>query len=403
MICGVTANLLLLIFFKYKHLLIPKSVFIGSLGGDPFFLEIYNIALPVGISFYTFHGMSLIIDSYHSPETLAASHRNPLIHCFKTMHYISFFPQIVAGPIAKGKFFYPQIIAKRFADINWPDALRALVQGYFLKEVVANNLNQLTEVMVKPELWSKTPSAELALMIPAYSAQIFADFAGYSLMSIGLARLFGYELPINFRQPYLADSFTDFWRRWHISLSSWLKDYLYIPLGGNRRGNARKLFNLMTVMFLGGLWHGAAWKFATWGLFHGVALAVEQIARSFIQTRLPKRLNTLPALRILRILLVFVFVSIAWLFFRLNTVADVVQFMSCIVDWKPVAGRFSESNIILSLILCSIVVVQHIVCETSKLNYHKYIMKIDPYLTGALAAITLVAKGKESAFIYFQF
>jgi alginate O-acetyltransferase complex protein AlgI len=185
---------------------------------------------------------------------------------------------LVAGPIVKAKDFWPQIRAKRFGAIDWRVAWRCLLTGYFLKLVVADNLAEQTALLADP-------AARLAFFGPlnllvltyAYALQIFADFGGYSLIAIGLAALFGYRLPENFRFPYLATSVTEFWRRWHMTLSAWLRDYLYLPLGGNRKGPARTSLNLLLVMFLGGLWHGAAWKFAWWGVGHGVLLGGERL------------------------------------------------------------------------------------------------------------------------------
>jgi alginate O-acetyltransferase complex protein AlgI len=400
MISGVAINLSLLIFFKYKRLLMPEPVFAGWFGADSTWRDIYGLALPIGISFYVFHGISLIIDSHRSPETLANSGRHFLAHSMKTVLYISFFPQIVAGPIAKGKYFYPQISIKRFQDIKWVSALRALAHGYFMKEVIANNLNQLTAPMVRPLLWPQTASSEMALMTVSYSAQIFADFAGYSLIAIGLGRLFGYELPINFNQPYFADSFTDFWRRWHISLSSWLRDYLYIPLGGNRKGDYRTYLNLMIVMFLGGLWHGPEWKYATWGLAHAVALAVERlIERGRRQTDLPRPM----LLKIARILFVFSYVSLAWLFFRLNSVSEVIAYLGFIFAWKDVSTTFHSLNMMLLWLFCGLVLIQHTIGELSVNHRIAWIERFDPVFTGFLIGMSIVARGKTSAFIYFQF
>src|SRR5215469_153020 len=282
---GVALNLALLIFFKYKRLLIPEALYRELFGDSPAMSALYDYALPVGISFYVFHGISLIVDSYRDRAVIdaAAEAPNLLAHLVKTWNFITFFPQIVAGPIVKGKAFYGQIHCKRLADVRWWDATTALSQGYFLKEVIANNLNQSTAPMTNSMLWAAKPSVELVAMLIAYSAQIFADFEGYSLIAIGLGRLFGYELPINFHRPYFADSFAAFWRSWHISLSSWLRDYLYIPLGGNRRGTMRTNTNLLIVMGLGGLWHGASWNFAVWGLYHGGMLIAHRYWRLGIE------------------------------------------------------------------------------------------------------------------------
>jgi hypothetical protein len=206
---GVGLNLAFLRFFKYKRLFIPETLYRELFGASPTMSAIYNFALPVGISFYVFNGISLIVDSYRDRGVIDALTEPPnaMTHLIKTYNYITFFPQIVGGPIVKGKAFYGQIRRKRLGDVRWWDAISALSQGYFLKEVIANNLNQSTAAMTSAVLWSSKPSVELLAMLVGYSAQIFADFAGYTLIAIGLGRLFGYELPINFHRPYFADSF----------------------------------------------------------------------------------------------------------------------------------------------------------------------------------------------------
>ncbi|MEI9985453.1 MAG: MBOAT family O-acyltransferase [Aliidongia sp.] len=269
---GVAGNLLVLGFFKYKSLVLPASPPQphGLLGA------ILWAGLPIGISFYTFHGISLIVDTYRDPAPLVgATGRRFGTHLSKTLLYMSFFPQLVADrsprqvPVSADR-------RQRFSAIEWQPALDNLVRGYFLKSVLADNLAQFTAPMTTPAAWNVDSAYHLSAMMLAYSAQIYADFAGYSLIALGLARLLGYRLPQNFDNPYLAASFAEFWRRWHMSLSSWLRDYLYIPLGGNRRGALRTYANLFIVMALGGLWHGAAWKFAVWGIWHGVALMAER-------------------------------------------------------------------------------------------------------------------------------
>ena len=400
MIVGVLLNLSLLVFFKYKHLLLPRPVFENWFGADPAWQEIYSLALPIGISFYVFHGVSLIVDSYRNPLTLEASGRHMATHWFKTLLYISFFPQIVAGPIAKGKFFYPQICLKKIRAVDWKGAIRALAQGYFLKEVIANNLNQLTSQMVSPSTWASIASSEMLLMVFGYSAQIFADFAGYSLIAIGLARLFGYELPINFRQPYFADSFANFWQRWHISLSSWLKDYLYIPLGGNRKGRLRSYTNLFIVMFLGGLWHGAAWKYAVWGTVHGIALAGE---RAIHHDKFELGFQRPWIIRLLNIALVFVVVSFAWLFFRLDSLQDVVNYVQHIIDWKSRPSPYHSFAMMMLWVLIGMVFFQHLLGELKDKNRLGWLVRFDGAFTGLLFAGCFIAHGKQSAFIYFQF
>ena len=216
--------------------------------------------------------------------------------------------------------FFPQIVAKRLRDVEWANATRNIIVGTFLKRVVADNLNPLTLPLTDKRYYVGTPQGDLLAMIIGYSAQIFADFAGYSLIAIGVAQLFGYRLPDNFNQPYLAQSITDFWRRWHMSLSAWLKEYLYIPLGGNRLGPLRTYMNLLIAMGLGGLWHGAAWKFAIWGLWHGALLAFERLLGVGETSRGP--------VVVLRVLLTFSLVTFGWLFFRLSSLADIVPLLS---------------------------------------------------------------------------
>jgi len=278
----VAANLGLLAFFKYAGFLVNvlPADWIGKSTLDWF----SGIPLPVGISFYTFQGISLVVDTWrrdispHSIEMLRRRGRDRLASVRELSFYISFFPQLVAGPIVKARDFIDQIGAKAFYDIDWITVRRGLIVGYFLKVFVADNLAEQTATLTLGAAKVGSLSTVVSMsMLYAYSFQIFADFAGYSLIAIGLGALFGYKLPPNFNYPYLSTSITEFWRRWHLSLSSWLRDYLYIPLGGNRKGTGRTYFNLFLVMFLGGLWHGAAWKFALWGCLHGVFLAMERL------------------------------------------------------------------------------------------------------------------------------
>jgi alginate O-acetyltransferase complex protein AlgI len=404
---GVGLNLALLIFFKYKQLLIPEALYRELFGASPAMAAIYDYALPVGISFYVFHGISLIVDSYRDRAVIGALPEppNPIAHLVKTSNYIAFFPQIVAGPIVKGKAFYGQIRRKRLADVRWWEAVTALAQGYFLKEVIANNLNQSTAAMTNPLLWAAKPSIELVAMLIGYSAQIFADFAGYSLIAIGLGLLFGYELPINFHRPYFADSFAAFWRRWHISLSSWLRDYLYIPLGGNRRGSLRTYANLGIVMFLGGLWHGPQWRYAIWGLAHGIALAAERLGRELADRR-GWRLSPVAALAIhpLRVGIVFAYVTLAWLLFRMPSVTDVASFLGAIVHWHGSRQLYTAANVRILWALSALVLVHHSLSYLRERNLvPQPVLVFEPAFYGSLLALAWVAGGKETAFIYFQF
>jgi alginate O-acetyltransferase complex protein AlgI len=250
LVISLTANLGLLGFFKYYD-------FVANAVGAP----IAGVLLPIGISFYTFHTMSYTIDVY----------RREIPACRSALDFalfIAFFPVLVAGPILRAKQFLPQL--QRRVELQFsPSILFLFLRGLAKKVLVADNLATLIDtVFAKPHLW---PSTVIWIATIAFAIQIYCDFSGYSDMARALAQLFGFDIPLNFDHPYAAKNPREFWRRWHISLSTWLRDYLYIPLGGNRRLRIR---NLMITMILGGLWHGASWNFVLWGAMHGVLLIV---------------------------------------------------------------------------------------------------------------------------------
>ncbi len=262
---GIAFNLALLAFFKYKFLFIgPASPGAAGLAPIDFLLQ---LPLPIGISFFVFHNISLLVD-------LTGKRKEPP-DLKSVFLYIIFFPQLVSGPITRAEMFMPQIQPKYFEDIPFVEAAKWILTGFFFKLYVANNLNEMTSYMDFP-LYETLQTQDRWLLVFLYSYQIYADFFGYSAIAIGLALLFGYRLPINFNLPYISLSFSEFWTRWHISLSSWLRTYLYVPLGGNRRGAFRTYLNLMIVMGLGGLWHGAGLGYLLWGILHGVLLVVER-------------------------------------------------------------------------------------------------------------------------------
>ncbi len=264
---SVAANLTLLGIFKYFDFFSANIA--ALLGRDPVLL---HIILPLGISFYTFHSISYIVDVYRG-EIPAC--RSPLDYAL----FIAFFPELVAGPIVRGKQFLPQLerpIAIRIDEF----AVLRITRGLAKKVLIADNVAVFANaVFADPAQW---PSIVIWIATIAFAVQIYCDFSGYTDMAVGLAHVFGFELPVNFDRPYFARSPSEFWRRWHISLSSWLRDYLYIPLGGNR---AHRIRNLLITMLLGGLWHGASWNFVLWGALHAIALIVWR-GRSLIATQL---------------------------------------------------------------------------------------------------------------------
>ncbi|HEU0162954.1 MAG TPA: MBOAT family O-acyltransferase [Rhizomicrobium sp.] len=389
---GVAANMSLLAFFKYAGFLY-LAAFRREDGIGHFLLA---IPLPIGISFYTFHGVSLLIDLLRMGPGIVRPQQdgNNAIYGVRSLLYLTFFPQLIAGPIVKAREFFPQIHRHDFRDINWPAACQALLIGYFLKSVIADNLQEQTFWLEYP-YFTGLSALNLLVLLFGYSIQIFADFAGYSLIAIGLARLFGYELPENFRFPYIAETFSEFWTRWHISLSTWLREYLYIPLGGNRKGRGRTYLNLMTVMLLGGLWHGAAWSYAAWGTWHGMALMLERLASgaAFYQ-------SGAAIVRAIRMALVFSVVTAGWLLFKLPDFSQVLQFVATLktnLHIRPTLG-----GPMMILLYCSPVVAYHIhylrqrACPVS-------LHGLRPAVFGLMLVMIALNSGPGAAFIYFQF
>src|SRR6476646_144804 len=263
---GIAFNLALLAFFKYKLLFIdPASPSLVGFAPADFLLR---LPLPIGISFFVFHNISLLVDLTKKSEI-----RRPDLN--EAFLYIIFFPQLVSGPITRAEKFLPQIKEKHLAEVDFVEAAKWILTGYFFKLYVANNLNGMTVYMDFP-LYETVRLEDKWLLVLLYSYQIYADFFGYTAIAIGLGLLFGYRLPINFNLPYISTSFSEFWTRWHFSLSTWLRTYLYVPLGGNRHGLWRTCLNLMIVMGLGGLWHGAGVSYLMWGLLHGLLLVLER-------------------------------------------------------------------------------------------------------------------------------
>ena len=391
---GITLNLVILGFFKYAGL-IYNTLFGPNNAGSSMAYWLSSIPLPIGISFFTFQGISLIIDTYweRDRQTLHLPiPKNLLDHIKNVAFFLIFFPQLVSGPITKAHEFLPQIKTKVFRDIKWQYVFSNLVLGYFFKMVIADNLKDQTIFnMTNYAVWS---SATLITLLFGYSMQIFADFAGYSLIALGLAALFGYELPINFNFPYISKSFSEFWTRWHMSLSSFLREYLYIPLGGNRTGSLRTYINLLIVMGLGGLWHGAAWSYAVWGLAHGLALVVER----FIAGR-EKETPESQIISVLRMLFVFAYVSLAWLLFRFPEFSDAKNYLrSIFTNW-----HFAHNKTAVFNILCySLPAIAYHAAYLFRRTNVLYESKLTPVYALILFFI-LTNSGAPGAFIYFQF
>ncbi|HLT71981.1 MAG TPA: MBOAT family O-acyltransferase [Cyclobacteriaceae bacterium] len=390
-VLGVVLNLSVLLFFKYSPLF-GRTLFRETSSIGEFLI---SIPLPVGISFFTFQGISLVVDvfkqNYFKDRELIPS--SLWEHSKRTAFFISFFPQLVAGPIVKGHEFMPQIEVKKFKDIDWERCFRLIVLGYFLKMVIADNLKEFTFWIAYP-YFQGFKTMQLIGLLFGYSFQIFADFAGYSLIAIGLAKLFGYNFKDNFNFPYISTSFKEFWKRWHISLSSFLMEYLYFPLGGNRKGKVRTYINLMLTMVLGGLWHGAAWSYAVWGTFHGLALAVERFITDRVKLNPNRLINTLKGL------MVFCFVTLAWLLFKLPEFSHVIEYFKAM---SLNQGLLSGSLLLYVMLYSIPVIVYHIHYLVRERKAYEPVRQVEYLPYGLMVFLIITNSGPAGAFIYFQF
>jgi alginate O-acetyltransferase complex protein AlgI len=312
---SVCVNLGLLGVFKYSGFFVESAGALLDALGFQAHLPTLRIILPVGISFYTFQTLSYTVDVYRGKVT-------PTRDFLDFALFVSFFPQLVAGPIERAKRLLPQVSSPRqVTRQDFQIGLYCIVFGLFKKVVVADNM-----AVIADHVFAMDPATvsnlEVWLGVLAFTFQVYGDFHGYSLIAQGTARWMGFHIMDNFRQPFFATSPREFWHRWHISLSSWLRDYLYIPLGGSRRGTVRTYVNLMTTMVLGGLWHGAAWTYVLWGTIHGGWLAIHRL----LSVRFPPREESGTTLHLIKVFLTFLGICVTMLFFRSESVADALTF-----------------------------------------------------------------------------
>jgi D-alanyl-lipoteichoic acid acyltransferase DltB (MBOAT superfamily) len=391
LVVSLVMNLGILGYFKYTNFFLDT---LNQIGAGNF--DMLDIFLPVGVSFFTFQSMSYTIDIYRrqlEPEKKFTDF----------LFFVSFFPQLVAGPIVRASDFLPQI--KNDVYVSKEDIGRALfliIAGLFKKAVIADyiSINFIDRVFEWP---TRFTGVENLLALYAYTIQLYCDFSGYSDMAIGLALLLGFKLPINFNSPYKAASITEFWQRWHISLSSWLRDYLYIGLGGNRKGQIRTYVNLILTMLLGGLWHGASWRMVIWGFIQGFALAVER--RFGIKKWTEK--STLN--RIIGFLVTFNLFTFTLLFFRAQSHQDALDMISQMWNYfhPEVFLQFVEGYTLV-FILVVIGYLTHFTPQSWEEKIQVFITKL-PFIWKALliaAVIWIVAQFKSAdiqPFIYFQF
>jgi D-alanyl-lipoteichoic acid acyltransferase DltB (MBOAT superfamily) len=390
------ANFGVLAALKYAGFLLGAfyslSRVIGVTALPPLPAWIGHIVLPVGISFYTFHGVSYILDVYRGRV-------EPKKSLTDFMLFIAFFPQLVAGPILRAAQFVPQLESKRENEpIDWMRGAYLIILGLFQKVALADNIAPLANLVFDDpgsfntlELWTGTY---------AFAFQIYFDFAGYSNIAIGTARLLGFSIPENFRMPYIAAGFRDFWRRWHISLSTWLRDYLYIPLGGNRRGTLITIRNLYIVMGLGGLWHGANWTFLVWGLLHGTYLTAEHLLQPAL-ARIPVAIRESRWAAALVSLVTFQFVCLAWVFFRARSVRAATSMLEQMLFPNALDLNF-HSPAVIYLLIGALAVALALVAGRRGLA-----PRVPAWAWGASAAVmlflTLFTWGDANEFIYFQF
>lgn len=313
-VISLCVNLGLLCYFKYTNFFYQMLCPLWNGSFQPL-----DIFLPVGISFFTFQSLSYTIDVYRKDL-------KPLDNLLDYAFYVSFFPQLVAGPIVRARDFIPQIRRPLLVTNEmFGQGVFFIVSGLFKKAVISDyiSVNFVERIFDNPSLYS---GLENLFGVYGYALQIYCDFSGYSDMAIGIALLLGFRFPINFNSPYKSDSVTDFWHRWHISLSTWLRDYLYISLGGNRKGKLRTYVNLVLTMLLGGLWHGASWNFVVWGGLHGAALALHKGLRSLLHR--PKQYRSTGWRKVAAVLITFHFVCLCWIFFRNSTFDGSISMIS---------------------------------------------------------------------------
>lgn len=401
---SVAIVLALLGFFKYFNFFADS---IARITGENSFSAL-NIILPVGISFYTFQSISYVVDVYRGK---LEGRKNFL----QVSLYISFFPQLMSGPVVKASKFLPQLDTNpAITWKNFEEGCQIFLMGAVKKVVIADRL----AVCVNAVYDAPAAYSGLSILgaVISYSIQIYCDFSGYSDMAIGVARVLGYDLGRNFNLPYLSKNVTEFWKRWHISLSSWLQEYLYISLGGNRKGKIRTYANLMLTMILGGLWHGASWNFILWGALHGAALVVHKLfmARrknkrstndsSFSDTAVTSSFLS-GAKTLLSILGTYAFVSLCWIFFR----ADSFDTAWLIISRMFTLAEGISYTYIYTVIFAIALLVIHIYCyfKTNKegtyvlLDLNKFLPKVI-FILAVLLTAAFAYQG-NGAFIYFQF
>ncbi len=393
-VCGAFLALLPLLVFKYYNFIINTTQsFLESIHSAPPHFSGLNLAIPLGISFFTFQAVGYLMDVYY--QRIKAEH-----NWWDYMLFVSFFPQIMSGPISKAKDLLPQIkTCRKFDATMATQGLKWFVWGLFLKVMMADRLGMYVDKVLDNYMFNSGTSCLLAVVY--YSFQIYGDFAGYSFMAMGVGKLMGFNLINNFQRPYLSTSITDFWRRWHISLSTWLKDYVYIPLGGSRCSKGRNYWNIFVTFLVSGIWHGANWTFVFWGILHGVFQIIEKMLGW------QKCTTSSKLIRFSRILLTFILVSIAWIFFRQPTISDAFGVIERILTEHGALFKPSNKDVVFSLLSIGIVVCADLMREFQTKNFYRLVqapIAIRWCMYYALLLLILLSGVFDSSqFIYVSF
>ncbi len=401
MVLYLSFSLGILAFFKYYEMLYLSIDRALAAFGAANPVPLMDVLMPIGISFFTFQGLSYAIDVYRDDRKVV---RNPL----DIFVFIAFFPTILSGPILRAGQFLPQLRRERAPALDFNKAFYLLTRGLLKKIVISSYLSEhiVRLVFAAPESFS---SAATLVGVLAYSIQIYCDFSGYTDLARGVGMLLGFAIPENFDDPYSAQSLRDFWRRWHITFSTWLRDYLYIPLGGNRKGTFRKYLNLMLTMAIGGLWHGAAYNFLIWGVIHGLGLVVYHLTHDPVPGA-PKRTNAeaAPFFSATRAFAAwaatFCYVTLAWIFFGAEDAGKAMGIIKRMLAFDSEGSGYPELAVIL-IILVMLVQVFHL---GGKTLYDRFIARLPAPVQGialGVLCVLILKLGPEGVlpFIYFQF
>lgn len=394
---SLITNLGLLGIFKYFNFFIHSFTKAFASIGIDLSSDPLNIILPIGISFYTFQTLSYTFDIYRNQL-------KPTKSVIDFFAFVSFFPQFVAGPIIRAKVLIPQLQKNRiFENKMFIMGMGQILVGYCKKVIIADNI----AAAVDPIFFNPSGFSELQVTLGVflYGFQIYCDFSGYSDIAIGLARTMGFNFPMNFNMPYISKNFSEFWKRWHISLSSWLKDYLYIPLGGNRKGELRTHVNIMMTMLLGGLWHGANWTFVFWGGLHGLYLVIQKHVEKMNIFNTIKNNFMKWIITSLQVMAVYILVNFAWIFFRSKDFTTAKIIIGKIINISQYSFVIVNKFIVVKALLltAAFIIIEQF---SMKLNMEKRIAGNNAYMflyPLLFIAILLFGIFDKKPFIYFQF